>query len=250
MHRKALNADRTAIMWVEMPTEEIARFETMSAIGNKFPLDSLLVGARGTGPIVTAKEEVGADEGIQIAVHNLVHITALKFCAVVLDEVIRLHGVGANLAAEADFGFRGVELMEGFAALFEFEFVKLRAENFHSPFAILVLAAFILALNDDAGRKMGDADGGFDFVDVLPPVAAGAEGIDAKIVGLDHDVDFVVGFRDYEDGGDRCVAACSLIEGRDAHQAMHATFTGQHSVRVFTRDLHGGCLYARFFAGS
>src|SRR5271156_1258069 len=137
----------------------------------EFPLDSRLVGSCGTGAVVTTKEEIGPDEGVQIAVHNLFHVAAFNFGAVVLDELIGLHGVGANLAAEAYFGLGGVELVQSFAALFEFELVKLGAKNFHGPFAIFVLAALVLALDDDAGRKMGYANGGLDLVDVLAAVA-------------------------------------------------------------------------------
>ena len=219
-------------------------------MGNELPLDSQLVGTCGTGSIIATEEEVGADEGIQVAVENLVHVAAFNFCAVVLDELIGLHGVGANLAAEADFGLGGIEFMQGFAALFEFELVKLGAEDFHGPFAILVLAALVLALNDDAGRKMGDANGGFDFVDVLAAVAAGAECVDAKVVGFDYDVDFVVDFGDDENGREGCVAAGGLIERRDAHEAMHAAFTHEHAVCIFTGDLDGGGFDSGFFTGS
>ena len=157
--------------------------------------------------------------------------------------------VGANLAAEADFGLGGVELAHGVAALLEFQFVELRAQNLHGDFAVLVLAALVLALHDDAGREVGDAHGGFDFVDVLAAVAAGAKGVDAQIVGLDVDFDAIVNFRDDEDGGERSVAARGLVERRDAHQAVHAAFAGEHAVGVLAFDLHGGGFDARFFAG-
>jgi hypothetical protein len=64
MHRKALNADRTAIMRVETSRQKFARFEKMKAIGNKLPLDSPLVGTCGASSIVTTKQEVGANERI------------------------------------------------------------------------------------------------------------------------------------------------------------------------------------------
>src|ERR1700735_496565 len=249
MHRKALNTVGTAVL---RAGNALGELEARSRIRRLGEIPAGLLGGRraGAGSVVATKEKIGANEGIQIAIDNFIHIAALKFCAVVLDELVRLHGVGANLAAEADFGLRGVKFMEGFAALFQFELVKLRAEDFHSPFAVLVLAALVLALNDDAGWKMRDADGGFDFVDVLPAVAAGAECVDAKIVGLDHDVDFVVDLRDDEHGGEGRVAAGGLIERRDAYEAMHAAFTREHAVSIFSRDLDGSGLDSRFFTGS
>src|ERR1700722_7323260 len=167
----------------------------------------------------------------------------------VFNQLVGLHGVGADLAAKADFGFRGVEFIEGFAALFEFEFVELGAQDFHGDFAILVLAAFVLTLDHGVGRQVGDADRGFHFVDVLPAVAAGAEGVNAQVVGLDVDFDAVVNFGNDEGGRKGSVAARGLVEWRDTHKAMHSAFTGQHAVGVFAFDLHGGGFYSGFFTG-
>ena len=140
--------------------------------------------------------------------------------------------------------------MQSLAALFEFKLVKLGAQNLHGPFAVLVLAALVLALNHNAGRKVRDTDGGFNFVDILTAVAAGAECVNAKIVGFHHDVDFVVNLGDDENGSEGSVAARGLIEGRNAHQAVHAAFTCQHAVRIFARDLDGGGFDSGFFTGS
>ena len=97
--------------------------------------------------------------------------------------------------------------------------------------------------------KMRDAHGGFDFVDVLAAMAAGAEGVDAKILGPDHDFDAVVDFGNHENRGERSVPPRRLVKRRNAHQAMDAAFAGQHAVGVFAFDLHGGGFDARFFAG-
>jgi hypothetical protein len=45
------------------------------------------------------------------------------------------------------------------------------------------------------------------------------------------------------------MAAGGLIEGRNAHQAVNAGFTGKQAVGVFTAELNRGVLDARFFAG-
>ena len=136
-----------------------------------------------------------------------------------------------------------------FAALFDFQFVELGAQHLHGDFAILVLAAFVLALDDDAARQVRDAHGGFDFVDVLAAVAAGAKRVDAQIFGLDDDFDAVVNFGNDENGCERCVAPRRLVERRNAHEPVNAAFAGEHTVGVFAFDLHRGGLDARFFAG-
>src|SRR6202044_2437297 len=126
------------------------------------------------------------------------------------------------------------------ATLLDLELVELRFQDLHSELAILVLAALILALHDEAGGQVGEAHGGFDLVDVLAAVAAGAKRVDAQILGLDDDVDAIVDFGDYEDGCEGSVAARLLVERRNAHEAMHAAFTAEHAVGVFADDLHCG----------
>ena len=142
-----------------------------------------------------------------------------------------------------------VELAQGGLALLDFQLVELRLEDSHGHFAVLVLAALVLALHDDAGRKVRDADGGFHFVDVLAAMAAGAESVDAHIFGPDDDLDAIVDFRNDENGREGSVPARGLIEGRNADQAMHAAFSGENAVGVLAFDLNRGGFDARFFAG-
>ena len=113
-----------------------------------------------------------------------------------------------------------------------------------------MLAALVLALDDDARGQVREAHGRFDFVDVLAAVAAGAESVYAKVFGPDDDFDAVVNFRDDENGGKGRVAPRRLIERRYAHQTMHAAFARQQAVGVFAFDLHRGGLDARFLARS
>jgi len=70
-----------------------------------------------------------------------------------------------------------------------------------------VLRSFVLAGDDDAGRHVGQADGGFGFVDVLPARAAGAVSIDAQILFVDRDVDFFINDRRDGDGAETGVPA-------------------------------------------
>src|SRR6202043_2021393 len=104
------------------------------------------------------EQQVSANKWGEVAVEDFLDVAALEFGAVVLDQLVGLKGVGADLAAEADFGLGGVELAELFAALFDLTFVNLRLEQLHGDFAIFVLAALALALDNDSGRAMRDAN--------------------------------------------------------------------------------------------
>ena len=189
---------------------------------------------------IAAVEEVGADEGVQVAIEDFLDIAALDFSAVVFDELVGLHRVGTNLAAETDFGFGGVEFVERVASFFQFELVELRAQNFHGDFAVLVLATFVLALHHDVRGQVRQPDRAGRFVDVLAAVAAGAESVNAQVVGLDVDFDAIVDFRDDEGGGEGGVATRGLIKRRDTHEAMDTALAGEHAVGVFTFDLDCG----------
>ena len=57
----------------------------------------------------------------------------------------------------------------------------------HRPGAVLVLGAFFLALHDNAGRQVRDANGRVSLVDVLTAGTRGFVGIDAQIRRVDLD---------------------------------------------------------------
>ena len=111
-----------------------------------------------------------------------------------------------------------------------------------------MLRTLVLALHDDAAGEMRDAHGGIGHVDVLAAGAAGAEGIDAQVLVLDIDLDFVVHLREDEDAGEGGVAARVGVEGRDADQAVDADFGLQQAVGVLAVDFEGGALDAGAFA--
>src|ERR1700722_604951 len=207
-------------------------------------------GGRAAAFVVSPVKEIGADERIEVAVHDFVNVAALHFRAVIFNELIGLHGVRANLAAKTNFGLGGIELVQGFAAFLKFQLVELRAQNFHGPLAIFVLTSFVLALHDNSRRKMRDANRRLYFVHVLATVATCAKSIDAKIVRFHHDVDFIVDLGNHKNGSERSVAAGGLVKRRYAHQAMHTALSGEHAVRVLTGYLYSGGFDSGFFTGS
>ena len=61
----------------------------------------------------------------------------------------------------------------------------------HGLLLVLVLGALVLADDHYSGGLVDDADGGGDLVDVLSAVSAGMEDVDAQLVGIHPDFDFV-----------------------------------------------------------
>ena len=59
----------------------------------------------------------------------------------------------------------------------------------------------------------------------------------------------VVNFGNHEHGSERRVAPRRLVKRRNAHQAVHAAFAGEHAVCVLAFDLNRGGFDARFFTG-
>ena len=132
--------------------------------------------------------------------------------------------------------------------LVEFVLVELASAAASSPLFILVLGALVLAAGDEAGRDVGDADGGVGGVDVLATLAAGAVGIDAEVFGLDVDDDGVVDLGRDEDAGEAGVAALGGVEGRDADEAMDAGFAAEQTEGEVAGDGEGGGLDAGLVA--
>jgi len=129
-------------------------------------------------------------------------------------------------------------------ALAQFEFVQARLEHFHRLGLVAVLRAVVLALHHDPRGTVRDAHGGVGLVDVLSARAGSAVGVDAQVGRVDLDVDRVVHFRIHEQRRERGMAAVGRVEGRLAHEAVHAGFGAQVAVGVFTLDLDGGGLDA------
>jgi hypothetical protein len=142
----------------------------------------------------------------------------------VLDHLVRLEHVASNLTAEADVLLLAAELIEPRLLLFQLQIVQPRLQDLHARGAILVLRSLVLARDDDAGGKVGDADGRIGHVDVLAAGAARPERIDSEVFVFDLDVDVVRQLRPDVDGRERRVPSRGLIERGDAHEPVHARF--------------------------
>ena len=108
-------------------------------------------------------------------------------------------------------------------------FVEPGLEHAQGLGEVLVLALFVLALHDDAGLVVRQADGRGGLVDVLAAGAAGAENVLAIVVGLEVDFD-VFGLGHHGHGGGRGVdAALGLGLGHALH-AVAAAFVLQLAI--------------------
>ena len=150
--------------------------------------------------------------------------------------------------APADVGFRILEFLLLVLALAQFLFVQARFQHGHGLGAVAVLRAIALALHDDAGRDVGNADRRVGLVDVLAAGAGGAEGVYAQVGRVDLDLDRIVHFGIDEDAGKRGVAPRVRIVGRFAHQAVDAGLGAQVAVGVLAGELERGGLDAGHLA--
>src|SRR6185437_12417898 len=193
-------------------------------------------------------DQPAALQGVEVAIQDAVDVADLELGAGVFAHLIGLEHIAADLAAEINVELAVFDLAGGSALLLELVLVEARTQDLHRHVLVLVLRALVLALHHDIGRQMDDAHRRVGHIDVLPALAAGAEGVNAQVLFADVDLDFVVNFRADEDAGKRGMAALGLVEGRDANQAVDAALRLQQPVGVFALDGDGGGLDARFLA--
>jgi hypothetical protein len=97
-------------------------------------------------------------------------------------------------------------------------------EHGHGCIFVAVLGFFVLALDHNTGRQVGDAYGGVGFVHMLPARASGTVHIDAQVAFLNADGYFLSGIRQHVNRGKRGVAFARRVKGRNANQAVNAFF--------------------------
>ena len=106
----------------------------------------------------------------------------------------------------ADVGFRSAVGLGFLLAFLQLLFVKPGFKHAHGGGPVLVLGAAALALDDDARRFVGEADGAVGLIHVLAAGAGRPVGIDAQVLVLDLDLDLVVDDRIDPGRGERGMA--------------------------------------------
>jgi hypothetical protein len=135
----------------------------------------------------------------------------------------------------------------GFAH-FEFAFIQPCAQHVPGGGAVLVLRALGLTGDDDAGRKMGDADRRVGRIDMLTARARRSIRIYTTIGFIDVHLDPVVDHRIDPDRGEARMAAGVGVERRNPHQAMHAGLGLRPAMGVVAFDEQRARLDAGLFA--
>ena len=103
------------------------------------------------------RDEYPFDEFVDIPVENRIDVAEGLAAAGVFDLLVGLEDVGADLVSPADVAFFDAV---DFGLFFgHFVFVKAGLEHLHGGGFVFVLAAVVLALDDDAGGFVGDPDG-------------------------------------------------------------------------------------------
>ncbi len=188
--------------------------------------------------------EIGFDEPVQLTIHDGGDLADFVSRSMVFDHLVGLEDIGPDLAAPGDvllFTDDGIEL--GFL-LPLLHFKEARLQNFHGAVAILQLRPFVLTLHHDAGRNVGDTNGGLDFVHVLPAGAPGSKRIDPQVFVVDHHLHIVFEFGVDKHRREGRMPSFVGVERGDPHKAMHAGFGFEIAVGIGPADGQRGALNA------
>src|SRR6266404_458373 len=166
----------------------------------------------------------------------------------IVDHRVRLEDVASDLTAEADVGFRRIQLRLVRVAFFDLSLVQLVLEHLHCGRLVLELRPLRLRADYCTRRKVRDTHGGARLIHVLAAGSRGAINVDPQILVANLDVDLLVHDRVDEYRRKARMPPRIRIERRDSYETMHAGLRSQESIRVRSADLEHGALYPRFLA--
>src|SRR5581483_11340101 len=197
-----------------------------------------------------ALAEVGVDERIEVAVEDGVGVPDLDARPEVLHHPVGCADVRADLVSEPDLRLAAPrELGELLVLLLLLELVEARLQDLHRHRLVLVLRAFVLAGDDDAGREVREPHGGVGLVDVLAAGAARAVRVDAEVLVPDLDLDVLLDVGKDDHRRERRLPARVRVEGRDADEAVDARLGAEVAEGVRALHHERGALDPRAFAG-
>ncbi len=168
--------------------------------------------------------------------------------AQVLDHLVGLQHVAADLVPPANIGLGRRFRVRRFLALLQLDLVEPRLQHRHRRRTVLVLAALLLAGDDHAAWNVGNADCRVGGVDVLAAGTRRAVGVDLEVRLVDLNVDRLVDHWIHPGARKAGVAASRAVVRRDADEPVHARFRLQPAISIVAGDLDGRGFDAGFFA--
>lgn len=188
----------------------------------------------------SALHKICVNERFNVAVHDSLNIAGLLTRAMILDHCVGLENIAANLAAPFDFFHFTLNIRHVFHAFAFLDFKQLAAEHTHCCFAVLNLAAFVLALNNDTRREMRYADRGGCFVNMLSACSARTIGINTDIIGIYLNITrIIVKNRSYIQRGKRGVPAPGGVKRGDSNKPVNTLFRLKVTVGIVPLALKG-----------
>jgi hypothetical protein len=137
--------------------------------------------------------QIGVEKPVEVAVEHALEVADVMPRPLVLDPLVGVQEIVADLRPEARLG---LQLVAG--QLICFPLLLLHAgdpgtQHLDGGRPVLVLAPLALALHHDAGGEVGESDGAGSLVDVLAAGAAGAEDVLTDVLIADLNLRIVVG---------------------------------------------------------
>src|SRR5262249_55506334 len=156
----------------------------------------------------TSGSEPAVDVWIEVTIHHSLHVAGFDTGTKILYHAIGLEDVATNLVTPGDAALFTIETFHFGFLLVQALSVNFGKQHFHGGRAVLVLRTLILGSGDDTSRKVSDADGSLDLVNVLTAFPAGTVGVDLQFARRDRDIRRgLLNFGDCIDAGKAGVAA-------------------------------------------
>ena len=113
-------------------------------------------------------------------------------CAEILDHLVGVQDIAADLRTPFDFLLLPFELSLLFLTFLQFEVIEARLEDAQGILPVVELRACLGVFDNDTRWNVTDADSGLHFVDVLAAGAAGTVGVPFEVSRVDFNFNAVV----------------------------------------------------------
>ena len=179
----------------------------------------------------------GLHEFVQVSIQNGLGIGGLHSGTQVLDHLVGMKDVGADLASPFDSLFLALQFRLLCTFFLEFKFVEVALEDSEGVLAVVQLGAGFRVLHNYSGRDMPYPHSGLHLVHVLPAGTGGAEGVPFQVCRVNHDFNTLIYKWVNEYGREGGLAFSLGVVRRDSHQAVNSVFGLKIAVGIVSFDL-------------